>query len=685
MAQTGQTQAKKRPGRSLPLAARFSLFVCTLILLVGLTVIVVVHAERQHQTERASRAMIEAFGHTYAPRFSEAIDQADWSRVSRQAEVLAALPGVSGVEVLAPDGRRYGGAKGAAAAKNAETLEFALTSPATGASLGRLRYQASPDPLGLVSRGSPTTAFIGIVALMLLSVPITIVMVRRAMAPLKQLTAFAEKVGAHRLTMQIDIKTGDEFEKLAGAFNHMISRLDSSMRRIQRLAYVDPVTELPNADRLERDLTAAIDAAGASGAPGAIFILQLDKVHRISETLGVEAARDIVAESAVRLTSATRGADPWALTGAAGPAPILARLSTNEFAVLFAALPRGAELRALANALIQPFDESFIWREHRVALTCALGAAFFPRDGRTAEEIMRHARLALNAARETPLRMRFFTRSLDRAATAKLNLEKEMRAALEQNQFRAFFQPKVNLRTGRIVGAEALARWIRPDRSVISPAKFIPAAEEMGLIGPISESIMRDACWKAAAWSREGLAARVAVNVSALQFADEEFPQKVLKILDQAGLPAACLELEITESIAMQDVERATRLIAPLRARGVRFAIDDFGTGHSSLAALTHLPFEVLKIDQTFIRGLKQEGNAGAIVETILAMAASLNYDAIAEGVETEEEAEFLRRRGCPTAQGFLFGAAVAPADYLRLLRQGSIQTARPASAAASA
>jgi EAL domain-containing protein (putative c-di-GMP-specific phosphodiesterase class I) len=311
-----------------------------------------------------------------------------------------------------------------------------------------------------------------------------------------------------------------------------------------------------------------------------------------------------------------------------------------------------------------------------------LGAAFFPRDGDTPEDILRHGRLALKAARETPLRMRFFSRSLDRAAAARLNLEKEMRAALEQNQFRAFFQPKIDLRSGRIVGAEALARWVRPDRSVISPAKFIPAAEEMGLICPVSESILRDACWKAAAWSREGLCARVAVNVSALQFADEAFPDKVLTVLNQAGLPPQCLELEITESMAMEDVDRAIRMIEPLRAQGVRFAIDDFGTGHSSLASLTRLPFDVLKIDQTFIRGLSKDGHSPALVETILAMAAALNYDAVAEGVETDEEAEFLRRRGCPVAQGFLYSAAVPPAEYQRLLRQGSISPQRAAAPA---
>jgi EAL domain-containing protein (putative c-di-GMP-specific phosphodiesterase class I) len=300
-----------------------------------------------------------------------------------------------------------------------------------------------------------------------------------------------------------------------------------------------------------------------------------------------------------------------------------------------------------------------------------VGAAFFPRDGLTAEDVVRHARAALFAAVEEPGRIRFYTRSLDRVAAARLSLEKEMREALENNQFRAYFQPKVSLRTGRIIGAEALARWVRPDRSVIGPAKFIPAAEEIGLIGPISESILRDACWKAAAWSREGLVANIAVNVSTLQFTDESFPEKVLKILEQASLPPACLELEITESMAMDDLDRARRLILPLKARGVRFALDDFGTGHSNLAALLHLPIETLKIDQCFVRGLSKDRQTGAIVDSILAMAAAMDYTAVAEGVETDEEAAILAERGCPAAQGYLYSAAVPPSEYRHLLREG--------------
>jgi predicted signal transduction protein with EAL and GGDEF domain len=689
MAESATGPANNRR-RKLSLAARFSLFVCGLVLLVGLTAVATFLHENEQHIATHSQAVTGGFGAAERQALARGMAAHDEAAIQGVAKSLAAVPSVVAVSIEDGAGREMIALPGPQAGKRSERIEaFDLAiNAANGAPLGRLKYQVARDAIALPPGRDWVLPLLGLCAVMVLSIPLTLMMVRRATAPLRQLTAFAEQVGAHRLTMQIDIQTGDEFETLARAFNHMIGRLDASMRRIQRLAFVDPATDLPNADRLQRDLRVAIDAALKGGAPGALFVLQLDRLHRATETLGQEAADELLAASAQRLATAARAADPWANVPAphSGAPAVLARLSANEFAVLFPTLPKGVELRAMANALAQPFDQSFEWREHRLALGSVLGAAFFPRDGRDGDEVLRHARLALVAARETPLRMRVFTRSLDRAATAKLNLEKEMRAALETNQFRAYFQPKINMRNNRIVGAEALARWVRPDRSIISPLKFIPAAEEMGLICQISESILRDACWKAAAWSREGLPARVAVNVSALQFADDAFPQKVLKILDQAGLPPQCLEMEITESVAMQDVDRAVKMIEPLREHGVRFAIDDFGTGHSSLSAITRMPFEVLKIDQSFVRGLsKENSHAPAIVETILAMTAALNFDCVAEGVETEGEAEFLRRRGCPVAQGFLYSAAVPPSEYLKLLRDGVITPGKGASTTAPA
>jgi EAL domain-containing protein (putative c-di-GMP-specific phosphodiesterase class I) len=278
--------------------------------------------------------------------------------------------------------------------------------------------------------------------------------------------------------------------------------------------------------------------------------------------------------------------------------------------------------------------------------------------------------MAISAAQSSPARIKVFTQSLDREAVARVTLEREMRGALERNEFRAYFQPKINVATGKVEGCEALARWIRPDRTIISPGRFIPVAEESGLIGALSDAIMREACWKAAAWSRSGHPAKVAVNVSALQFRSDRFADQVLRVVQHAGLAPSQLELEITESVVMQDPDRALRVIHPLKEAGIRLAIDDFGCGHSSLATLSKLPFDVIKIDQQFIRALEKDANAAAIVEMILALSRTLNMEVVAEGVERREDMEFVASRGCHWVQGFLFGAAMPAAEFAQMLRR---------------
>jgi EAL domain-containing protein (putative c-di-GMP-specific phosphodiesterase class I) len=309
--------------------------------------------------------------------------------------------------------------------------------------------------------------------------------------------------------------------------------------------------------------------------------------------------------------------------------------------------------------------------------------ALATRDGADAERLIRRARMALGAAPISSARLQVYTPSLDREAVARLTLEREIRAALEVNEFRAYFQPKVNLLTGRVEACEALARWERPDRTIVSPGRFIPVAEESGLIGPLSNTIMREACWKAAAWARAGHTASVAVNVSALQFRDADFAERVLRCVREAGLAPARLELEITESVVMEDPERALRLIAPLREAGVRVAIDDFGCGHSNLAALSKMSFDVIKIDQQFVRALQRgEAQAPAIIDMILALAQTLNMDVVAEGIERREEAAFMARRGCQWGQGFLYGAAVSAGEFAEILRAQAATHTRSADAA---
>lgn len=686
---TGFIAGAKR--RAMSLAGRVCLLVAGLIIAVSVVFSAVIWTAWKDE----SRGHVEVVGGEIAralgPRLADSMIAGDRSRMERLLASLKDATGLVSSEVRTISGAPVikltnpaAPARALAAAPLAPTASPGVyVRPTTyvvvaaiqkdGARLGFLQVSFDRKTIDDIRAERFTAIWLIMLAMVIVAAPITLIAVSRIMAPLATLTEFAQSLTEDDLGRRLDVRTGDEFETLAEAFNRMMGRLDAAMQRMRKLAYVDPITELPNAERFQVELQGVVERAKAGDQMGALVVLALDRLPRLADTLGQEAAQELLALAGQRLAAAVRIADRTVrLADAAEKPSLAARISNMEFAVIAPTLASPSDAARLAQVAASALSQPVGWRGHRISFGCTVGAAMLPRDGEDADTALRHARLALNAARGEQRPMRFFTRSLDNDAHARLALEREMRDALERSEFRAFFQPKVNLLSGKITGAEALARWTRPDGSLVSPSVFIPAAEENGLIDAISESILRDACWKAASWAREGFHAHVAVNISALQFNDERFAQKILRTLEQAGLDCALLELEVTESVAMKNLDRVTALIEPLRARGVRFAIDDFGTGHSSLAALTRLPFDLLKIDQQFIRGLAEDKHAPAIVETILAMAASVNFDTVAEGVETEEQAAFLRLRGCSVGQGYLYGPALAPADFLALLRRNS-------------
>ena len=517
------------------------------------------------------------------------------------------------------------------------------------------------------------TPFLLIVAcLALAAIPLTALAVRRAIAPLDELARYAEQVGELGQAAPITMRTGDEFETLANAFNNMTGRLDASMRQIQEIAFVDPVTRLPNQDRFIREVDYFILQNKTGQSTAAVIVIELTRLPRLLQTLDPDAARDVLRAVADRFVTAVRTVDRVVrVRGQGERQAVPARLSASEFGVLAPDLSSASDAARFAQHLNAALDQPFDWRGHKLTLGACCGVSLAPRDGQDADAAIRHARMAMAAAHTAPARVKIYTQSLDREAVARLTLEREMRGALERNEFRAYFQPKINLRTGRIEACEALARWIRPDRTIISPGRFIPVAEESGLIGAPSDAIMREACWKAASWARAGQPTKVAVNVSALQFRSDRFADNVLRVVAHAGLAPENLELEITESVIMADPDRALRIIKPLRDAGVRLAIDDFGCGHSSLASLTKLPFDVIKIDQQFVRALERgEPRSAEIVEIILAFARTLNMEVVAEGIERREDMEFMAARGCHWIQGFLFGAAVSAPEFAELLRR---------------
>jgi EAL domain-containing protein (putative c-di-GMP-specific phosphodiesterase class I) len=311
--------------------------------------------------------------------------------------------------------------------------------------------------------------------------------------------------------------------------------------------------------------------------------------------------------------------------------------------------------------------------QHDLHLTASIGVSVYPDDGEDAETLIKNADTAMYQAKENGRQSyQFFKSVMNVRAVERQSIEESLRRALERKEFSVHYQPKVRLATGEITGAEALLRWNHPTRGPVSPAKFIPVAEDCGLILPIGHWVLREACKQARAWLDAGLPlGSVAVNISSMEFREDHFLENVFTTLSETGLDPRFLELELTESVLMKRVESAASVLKTLRTRGVQIAVDDFGTGYSSLSYLRKFPIDALKIDQSFVRQITSAPDDSTIVTAVISMGRSLKLRVVAEGVETQEELEFLRARLCDEAQGFHFSRPVPPEQFAILLKNG--------------
>jgi diguanylate cyclase (GGDEF)-like protein len=444
---------------------------------------------------------------------------------------------------------------------------------------------------------------------------------------------------------------------LLASIDEVHQRSEAAMRRALTMAYTDPVTRLPNRLRFMSRLEAAV----AAGQGAHLVVCDLDRFRQVNVAYGPRVADICLAGVAERLRAVL------SLSGLSGG--FMGRIGADQFGIILPGSSRGS-IDALMTACTSAIAEGFKIEGQAMWLAASFGAAHAPGDATNATDILKLAEVALKEAKkQTAPRTAFFDQRLLDKARAQSRLEDELRDGLDRGEFVAVFQPKVKLETGELVGAEALARWRRPDGAIVSPSVFIPIAEDLGLIAKLGKQVMRDACFAAAGWNRKGIVSSVAVNVSPYQFDDPDFVSSVYKALDDSGLPPNLLELEITESAAVADGDRVARTMWPLRNRGVRLAIDDFGTGHSNFAAITRLPFDVFKIDQQFVRALSTDPHAPAIIEMILAMAEALGQETVAEGVETKEQADFLLRRACTIGQGYYYSPPLPAEEFDAFVR----------------
>lgn len=445
--------------------------------------------------------------------------------------------------------------------------------------------------------------------------------------------------------------------------------------KIRRLAYFDTLTGMPNRQHFIERLDKELLRARRDSRQLALLFLDLDGFKRINDTLGHSAGDYLLQAVAERLKEKLRAGDIVSRLALDESNLHFARLGGDEFTVVLPDLEDVGVVQIIAQRVQSVLNRPFRIGSEEITVTSSIGIAIFPHDGDDAAALLKHADTAMYHAKDQGRNnWQLYSKTLTTRAMARLTVENDIRKGIERGEFRLYYQPQVDAEDGTIVGMEALIRWQHPDRGLISPAEFIPVAEESGLIVPLGEWVIVDACRQVRAWQQAGLSTpRVAVNLSARQLRVPDFTAKVGEIVAASGISGDMLELELTESILMDPEAQRIEGLHQLRAQGVHFSIDDFGTGYSSMAYVKRFPIGMLKIDQSFVRGLPQSANDAGITTAIIAMARSLELDVIAEGVETHEQREFLRAARCNKLQGYLFSPPVPPERMERLLAAGSI------------
>jgi diguanylate cyclase (GGDEF)-like protein/PAS domain S-box-containing protein len=442
-----------------------------------------------------------------------------------------------------------------------------------------------------------------------------------------------------------------------GIFSDLSER-KAAAEQIQYLSTFDPLTDLPNRNLFADRLGQALLAARRFERSTAVILLDLDHFRLVNDTLGPPAGDAILVEVARRLSLHVREGDT------------VGRRSGNEFGFIMASLAEAHDAIALAQRMLDAMAVPFEVAGQPVAVTCTIGVAIAPRDGDTADALLRAADAALVKAKKAARNsFCFYSPEMDADAERRLGLEAGLREALARNEFTLAYQPQISLDTGSLVGAEALLRWQSPRFGAVSPGEFIPIAEETGMILPIGAWVLETACRQTRLWHDLGFShLRMAVNLSARQFRQTNLRQLVSDTLAATGLPATALELEITESAFIDDVDGAVAQCRALKDLGVKLSLDDFGTGYSSLAYVSRFPFDKLKIDQSFVRDIIENPVNAAIATAAIVMARSLNLSVLAEGVETEAQASFLRGRRCDAIQGYLYSHPLPAAEFEQLL-----------------
>ncbi len=482
----------------------------------------------------------------------------------------------------------------------------------------------------------------------------------------ENLAVEAMKAGAQDYVMK------DNLTRLSPAIERELREVEVRRNRklaeatVEHQAHYDFLTNLPNRTTFRDRLTVALAQTGRNRKMLAVLFVDLDRFKTIVDTLGHTSGDKVLRGVAERLQASLEEGDT------------LARLGGDEFVILLPQINRADRAVRVAQRVLEAMKPPFHFDTHELHITLSIGITLYPYDGEDADTLLRNADTALYRAKEQGRNTyQLYTPAMNARAFERLALENSLRRALERKEFLLHYQPQVHMRSGAIIGVEALVRWQHPDLGLVYPAEFIPIAEETGLISPLGEWVLRTACAQNKAWQKAGLPPMtMAVNLSARQFQHQDLTDTVSRILKETGLEARWLEMEITEGIAMQNADYTNVLLRELKEMGVKVALDDFGTGYSSLTYLKKFPIDTLKIDKSFVRDLTSDPNDAAIANAVIVLAHSLKLSVVAEGVETSEQESYLREHQCDVTQGFLFSNPLPTSAFESFVRQHLQKTA---------
>jgi diguanylate cyclase (GGDEF)-like protein len=496
--------------------------------------------------------------------------------------------------------------------------------------------------------------------------------------PIQELSTAANEIGRGQLLIPIDIHSNDEIGELATTFREMGQNLHHYHEQVRYVAYHDSLTGLPNR-LMFKDYLNRATAEAQRGMQGlAILFLDLDNFKRINDTLGHQSGDKMLKAFADRLSRHLRETDILSHASGDEASRVIARLAGDEFTILLPRTGDPGEAQKVANRILKTLLEPFVISTHELYISASIGIAMYPEDGETASELLKNADIAMYHAKKLGRNnFQYYSKKLNEASAEKLKIEGRLRHALENNALELHYQPQVNLATGQVLGVEALLRWEDSKLGSVPPDVFIPIAEEYGLIVKISEWVIVEACRQAKLWTTAfNMPVTMSINISAVHFNGRNLEAAIASALEDTGLNPGYLELEMTETSILQDLNQASVTLDKFKSMGLQLALDDFGTGYSSLSYLMRLPFDRLKIDQSFIRNLKTETKGAAIVSAIISMSHSLGMSVIAEGVEEAEHMQALLQMRCDQVQGYYISRPLPADKFEDFMRDRAKQSA---------